>query len=197
MKKVILAILVSGFVTCGLFTQATQAVPINGAITFAGGCELDTGTVNTATTVTGWLDQGGMMPHVQSSSGDLSGAGPLAVFTAPWTFISGAHPALWTVVAGGITFTFNLSASHVVSQGGGFVNVAGTGILTASSGFDPTAFTWSFSAQDPPAGTPIPLVFSFSASGQTIPDGGATVALLGLALAGIEGIRRKLKRANS
>jgi hypothetical protein len=27
-----------------------------------------------------------------------------------------------------------------------------------------------------------------------VPDGGATVALLGLALAGIEGMRRKLKR---
>jgi hypothetical protein len=38
-------------------------------------------------------------------------------------------------------------------------------------------------------------VFSFSAS--TVPDGGMTVTLLGLALAGIEGIRRKVKKANS
>ena len=35
-------------------------------------------------------------------------------------------------------------------------------------------------------------MFSFSAA--SIPDGGATVALLGLSLAGIEGIRRKLMR---
>ena len=34
-------------------------------------------------------------------------------------------------------------------------------------------------------------------AGVRLPDGGATVALLGLALAGIEGIRRKLRRAKS
>ena len=53
--------------------------------------------------------------------------------------------------------------------------------------------TWSFSAQDDPADG----VFSFSGASEAIPDGGATVALLGLALAGIEGIRRKLRRAKS
>ena len=39
-------------------------------------------------------------------------------------------------------------------------------------------------------------MFSFSAS-SNIPDGGATVALLGLSLAGIEGIRRKLMKKKS
>ncbi|MGC2353370.1 MAG: VPDSG-CTERM sorting domain-containing protein, partial [Candidatus Udaeobacter sp.] len=63
-------------------------------------------------------------------------------------------------------------------------------------GFDATAGTWSFTAQNGSANG----VFSFSAStfsSQATPDGGATVALLGLALAGIEGTRRKLKRAKS
>ena len=35
-------------------------------------------------------------------------------------------------------------------------------------------------------------MFSFSANGVAVPDGGSAVALLGLALTGIELLRRKL-----
>jgi hypothetical protein len=73
-----------------------------------------------------------------------------------------------------------------------FLPSFGTGIITGN-GFDDTAGTWSFTAQDDPSNG----VFSFSGGSQATPDGGATVALLGLALAGIEGIRRKLMRAKS
>ena len=193
MKKIVLAILVSGVVTCGLFASHAQAVGISGAITFAGGAEMDTGSVNTATTVTGWLDQMGVMPHVTSRSGDFNPfvtVGDIATFTAPWTFVSGAHPSFWTVDG----FTFDLTSSHIVFQGSGSVNVSLTGMVSGH-GFTPTVFSGNFSAQDPPAGQP--PVFSFSISFGSVPDGGATVALLGLALAGIEGMRRKLGRARS
>ena len=193
MKKLILAILVSGFVTCGLMTQHAQAVPLSGAITFAGGCEMDTGTVNTATTVTGWLDQMGVMPHVASRSGDfvsLVAVGDIATFTAPWTFVSGAHPSFWSVDG----FTFDLTSSSIVFQAGGAINVSLIGTVSGH-GFTPTVFMGNFSSQDPPAGSP--PVFSFSIAFGSVPDGGATVALLGLALAGIEGMRRKLARAKS
>lgn len=192
MKKIIL-MLVAGFVACGLLTQHAQATPISGAITFAGGCSMDTGTVNTATMVTAWLDQMGHMPTVQSRSGDFVpfvAMGATATFTAPWTFNSGPHAAFWTV--GG--FTFDLTSSHIIFQGGGAINVSIAGTVSGN-GFTPTAFTGNFSSQDPPAGSP--PVFSFSMSFGSVPDGGATVALLGLALAGIEGIRRKVQRAKS
>ena len=152
MKKIILAILVSGFVTGGLFTQQTQAVPMSGAITFAGGCSMDTGTVNTATRVTAWLDQKGDMPRVTSRSGDFVPfvtVGDLAAFTAPWTFVSGAHPAFWTVDG----FTFDLTSSSIVFQGGGAISVSLIGIVSGH-GFTPTVFTGNFSSQDPPAGSP-------------------------------------------
>jgi len=132
------------------------------------------------------------MPTVQSASGSFAGLDnppQTATFAFPWVFGSGV-PALWTV--GG--FTFDLIASHIVSQiGDGFLLVAGTGMITGPAGFDPTRGNWLFSVQDDPADG----VFSFSGSTQATPDGGATVALLGLALAGIEGIRRKLMRAKS
>lgn len=193
MKKTIIAILVSGVVACGLLTQQAQAVPLSGSITFAGGCSMDTGTVNTATMVTAWLDQMGNMPTVQSRSGDFIpfvAMGATATFTAPWTFVSGSHPSFWTV--GG--FTFDLTSSSIIFQGSGSVNVSIDGIVSGH-GFTPTVFHGNFSSQDPPAGSP--PIFSFSMSFGSVPDGGATVALLGLALAGIEGIRRKVQRAKS
>jgi VPDSG-CTERM motif len=190
-SKTILVFFALGLISCALCVQQAQAVPITGAITFAGGVELDTGTVNTASQVTGWLDENGALPTVQSVSGSFAGlAGFTATFAFPWSFSSGPIAAFWTV--GG--FTFNLIGSSIVSQiGDGFLAVSGTGIITGPAGFGPTAGTWSFTAQDDPSNG----VFSFSGSTEATPDGGATVALLGLALAGIEGIRRKLRRAKS
>ena len=188
-SKTILVFLALGLISCALCVQQAQAVPITGAITFAGGVTLDTGTVNTATKVLTWLDESGDMPTVQSGSGSFAGLdGQTVTFAPSWSFNSGAVMSFWSV--GG--FTFDLIASHIVFQGGGFLAVYGTGSITGN-GFNDQFVSWSFSAQDDPSNG----IFSFSGGSEAIPDGGATVALMGLALAGIEGIRRKLRRAKS
>ena len=182
-SKTILVFFALGLISCALCVQQAQAVPITGVITFAGGVTLDQPSVNTATQVTSWVD-----PTVQSVSGFFAGfvgVGDTVTFTPTWSFVSGAIAAFWSVDG----FTFNLIASSVVFQGDGFVSVSGTGTITGN-GYHSNG-TWSFSAQDDPSNG----VFSFSAT--SAPDGGATVALLGLALAGIEGIRRKLMRPKS
>ena len=192
-SKTILVFLALGLISCAFCVQQAQAVPVTGAITFAGGVELDTGSVNTATAVVSWLDQSPSfaMPTVQGASGNFAGLDnppQTATFAFPWVFGSGT-PVLWSV--GG--FTFNLIASSIVSQiGDGNLLVTGTGYIS-HAGFAPTSATWFFSVQDDPADG----VFSWSGGSEAIPDGGATVALLGLALAGIEGIRRKLRSAKS
>jgi VPDSG-CTERM motif len=186
-SRAILTILVVGLVSCGLLCQEAHAIPITGTVTFAGGVEMDTGTVNTATMVTGWLDQMGNMPHVTSRDGSFTAfvmIGDTATFHAPWSFNSGAIASFWSVD----NFTFDLIASSIVSQAGGFLTVSGTGTISGNN-FDPTSGSWSFTAQDQPAGG----VFSFSASTSAVPDGGSAVALLGLAFAGIEGLRRFLR----
>ena len=130
-----------------------------------------------------------MDPTVQSVSGifaAFANVGDPVMFSGAWSFTSGPIAMFWQVDG----FTFNLIASNIVFQGGGSLFVSGWGTITGH-GLNATG-SWSFSAQDDPADG----VFSFSASSE-IPDGGATVALLGLALAGIEGIRRKLMRAKS
>ena len=187
-SKTILVFLALGLISCALCVQRAQAVGMTSVITFAGGVTLDTGSVDTATKVVSWLDGGGNMPTVESASGRFAAlAGQTATFAFSWSFNSGAITAFWTV--GG--YTFDLIASQLVFQGGGILFASGTGTITGH-GLNAQPADWRFSIQDGPAGG----VFSFSAS-NNIPDGGATVALLGLSLAGIEGIRRKLRRSKS
>jgi VPDSG-CTERM motif len=49
---------------------------------------------------------------------------------------------------------------------------------------------WSFTTQS--SGGRTRTAFSFSANGVVVPDGGSAVALLGLALVGVEVLRRKV-----
>ena len=178
--------------------QTVQAGLINGSVTFAGGVALDTTSAGTATEVVSWTGPQGsglLTPVVESSSLDLA-----AVFNAPvtfspnWVFGAGANP-LWSYTGlDGDTFTFDLVSSYIFSQGGSpaSVTVDGTGTITATGpvAFSATTGTWSFSTQNPSAGTP--AVFSFSAAAGSVPDGGTTAMLLGAALSGLALLKRKL-----
>lgn len=162
---------------------SASAANINGGITFTGGVTLDTGSASTATQVLTWQNT-----EVESLDGDFAGfvaAGDAATFTAPWTFNSGAHAALWQV--GG--FTFDLIGSSIAFQGMGSVIVSGTGTISGN-GFDPTDGVWRFTTQNPSADG----IFSFSASVESVsvPDGGLTIALLGAALSGLVFLRRRV-----
>ena len=190
-SKRILVFFALGLISCALCVQRAQAAYMNAAINFAGGVELNTGSVNTASQVTGWLDEGGFMPTVIGASGNFASfvtiGDPVMFTSSPWSFNSGPVTLFWQVDG----FTFNLIASSVVFQQDGFVLVSGTGTVSGN-GYTNRPATWHFSAQDDPSNG----VFSFS-GGIEVPDGGATLALLGLGLVGIEGIRRKLRRAKS
>jgi hypothetical protein len=195
-SKTILTMLAVGLLSCGLFCQQAQAMPISpmpplgapvtGDITFGGVVTLDSTSLAAATQVSTWNTS-----FVTSSSGGFSGIafGTAVTMTAPWTFNSGSHPALWSV--GG--FTFDLTASHIVSQSSMFLNVLGTGTVSGN-GFTPTSANWSFSISNPTGGNQMTFGFtSDTTSTAATPDGGMTVALLGIAFVGLEGLRRKLR----
>ena len=59
------------------------------------------------------------------------------------------------------------------------------------NGFDATPGVWAFTSQN--AGGRPHSTFSFSANTAAVPDSGSAVALLGLALTGIEVLRRTLR----
>jgi VPDSG-CTERM motif len=197
LTKTILAVLATGLISCALFSQQAQADPmITGTITFGGSVNLDTASAGTATMVTGWHGFGGVgNPLVVDADGDFLANGVMpgvstGTFATPWSFNSGPVANFWQV---GI-FTFNLTASSIFMQGGNpaGVVVTGYGWITAP-GFAPTYGTWAFSTQDPSAGQP--ARFSFSAATGSVPDSGSTVAFLGLALVGVEALRRRIRTA--
>ena len=202
LTKMILAFL--AIAVCGgtLLCQQAKADPmITGTIGFIGTVNLNTPTVETATAVTGWHFVGNTgSPLVAIADGSFAPAlGTFATFSTPWTFTAGATP-LWSVLAGG--FTFDLFAgSTVVHTGSGTtasVTVMGTGIVHGV-GYADTVGTWSFTTQNPPSGGGPTAVFSFSSSTgtPTVPDGGATVGLLGLALTAIETLRRRMNASKA
>ena len=183
-SKILFVILATGLFSSALFSQQAQATAINGIINFAGAVHLN-GPFGTATAVTAWLN-----PHVEAgSTGDFAviPVNTPATFTAPWQFSpSTPVPALWSVAG----FTFDLLSSTVIMHTDSVIAIEGTGVVSGN-GFEPTAMTWSFTTQNRGGST-----FSFSGTGATaVPDGGSALALLGVALVGIELLRRKLRRS--
>jgi protein with PEP-CTERM/exosortase system signal len=195
-----LAILSAAFCTVMFaFSYNASAVPhalppvitasnaVTGDITLFGTATIN-GNANTATMVTAYHGIGGTgSPFVATADGSFTGLdGGAVTFAAPRSFNSGPVSNFWSV--GG--FVFNLIASSITVQAGGSLVVDGTGTITGN-GFDATAASWHFTTQNPSAKG----VFSFSAAtgAGAVPDGGSTVALLGIGLGVIEFIRRKLR----
>ena len=193
-SKTVLAILATGLLSCGLFNQQAQALPavlIQGNIQFAGEVQFDTNSLATATKVVTWFDvfHNAGFSSVTSATGSFAGIAPgtSAAMAQPWIFNpSTPTPSLWSV--GG--FTFDLLSSTIVTQNASTLVITGTGIVSGN-GFDPTAMDWAFTTQS--SGGKTRTTFSFSANGVAVPDGGSAVALLGLALTGIEVLRRRLR----
>ena len=191
LSKTIFAVLATGVLSCAVFSQQAQATAIQGNINFAGSVQFNTNSLATATQVTTWFDvfgNAGFTSVAPGGTGDFAGIAPgtQATMAQPWIFNpSTPTPGLWSV--GG--FTFDLLTSTIVTQNAQFLSISGTGIVSGN-GFDPTSMDWSFTTQS--AGGKTRTTFSFSANGVAVPDGGMTVALLGIAFVGLEGLRRKL-----
>jgi VPDSG-CTERM motif len=191
-SKTILTLLIIGLVSCGLFSQQAQAVPtpITGGISLAGGYTVNTGNLNTATAFTSFP-----FALVTGVSGSYTGVGTglssPSVTMNPFTFnpFSGPITPLWTFMSGGSTYSFDLTVlSSRLQPGDDTLTLKGTGTLHITN-FTDTTGNWVFTANQ--AGD----TFSFSSSNSAVgvPDSGSAVALLGIALAGIEGGRRALR----
>jgi len=187
LNKAILTVVAVGLLSSGLFCQQAQATPITGDITFGGVVTFDSIDLSLAKQVSTWN-----FAIVTSDSGDFSSIPVLSSVTiAPWIF-SPSTPTtpLWTV---GL-FSFDLMSSTIVTQNNSFLNITAVGTLNGP-GFDPTPGTWSFTVSNADGKTHDTFGFQSDTAAGLVPDGGTTAALLGLALAGIEVLRRKFKTA--
>src|SRR6266404_5767882 len=186
-SKTILTVLIIGLVSCGLFSQQAQAVPITGGISLAGNYVTNNGNLNTATAFTSFP-----FVFVTSVSGSYAGVPTgTSVTMNGFSFnpFSSSVTPLWTFMSAGSTYSFDLTLlSSRLQPGDNTLTLKGTGTLHITN-FTDTAGTWVFTANQ------LSDTFSFSSSNGAVgaPDSGSAVALLGIALAGIEGVRRALR----
>jgi len=203
--EVALAVIVVG---CGVFSREARANYLSGTIGFSGsGMVTNSANVTTVTFAT---------PQEVSSfnSGNYSVlplGTPANIYTT-FSFTNNGSSAildsapvspLWSVTLSGTTFDFDLTglttATYTPAVMGAPPGLSLTGFgIAQESGFSDTPATYTLAG----IYNPVAAVWNFDLSDQTsasqpdpVPDGGATLALLGTALAGVEFIRRAARAA--
>ncbi len=192
MTKYITTAVAAGALAFGV-AQTPAANFINGNIQFTG-----SGTASVSAGITTVTPSSPMT--VVADTGDYAGTGGSSVTVSPFQFNAGGNLVApvtpeWTFTLAGITYSFNLQAlTSAKINSGSPSSIAVSGVGTATmTGKDATAASWSFSGTGTSGFTFDIASMQTSALGRdTVPDGGATAMLLGLATVGFAVARRKL-----
>ncbi|HEY6226601.1 MAG TPA: VPDSG-CTERM sorting domain-containing protein [Verrucomicrobiae bacterium] len=178
-------------------TAPVQAIMINGSIDMSGTATLNNTLLGSASAATGFsaVTVGG------TPTGSFTGTFGDAVTWSAFSWPSSTTVApLWvfTDAGTGWTYSFNLDNVTVKSQDNEFLNLKGNGVLSITgdllhpSPYDSTTGAWSFTISNPGGGAHSNFDFTFANSQTAVPDGGATIALLGVGLLGLGALRRKI-----
>jgi len=179
------------------FAVSVQAVPtqITGTISFSGTSSINGASFLEATRFT--LFQDVFVGAPSALSGDYIGTSGAPVTLMPfiWAPPTASTPLnpLWTFASSGNVYSFDLNALHVdfVSPTGLLLSGLGSAYITGP-GVEKlrTSGYWNFSAQTLDVAT-----FTFSSTttspAQETPDGGLTVAMLGVSIFGLCLVGRK------
>ena len=181
MKKTILALLVTGLIGAQAYAF-TGSIQFNGSM--SGASKKGTTTISFTNPWT-VANSDGAYTGLNGSSATFNGFSYTGTGTS--ATLTAAVVPQWTFTVGGTTYSFDLNAlTNAVLSSTAF-NAAGTGVAHITGVGDSPA-TWALQ------GTGTKFTFTFSSSTTTaVPDGGSAVALLGIALAGIEGARRLIR----
>lgn len=194
-----LAIMSGVLATFVIFTSSVQAIPITGSIIIAG---LDGGNVLTPVgsklgTATGIAATTGTVTYGDGSYTGTAGAS-VNISSFMLNPLSTTVSPLWSFMVGGLTYSFDLTGMSVKISGG-LLSITGTGMLSiagSGSSYDETGGTWTYFAVDVGANKFSDGVFGFLSSNTavsdpdltpntpvgSVPDGGMTIILLGVAL---------------
>jgi hypothetical protein len=196
MSKTVLAVLATGLLSCGLFCKQAGANQINGSVLFNGTATVSGDRGPGTTTIS----------FANPSWTVVSGLGNYSTFGTPATFTSfsfagtGTGAALsgpgipqGTFTFGTLTYSFDLLALVNEITTNDTMAISGTGIAHIT-GLDDTPISWTLVGYA--------NNFTFDLSGSTtppgpatVPEGGSAVSLLGIALVGLEALRRRLRSA--
>ena len=191
MKRCISRAVLTASAIMGL-AMTSQAVMIDGSVSFSGTFTVDNADLNLASEFLTFVDV-----TVDTPTGDYA---PVGQNYGPVTFTPFSFDGseilpfqLWTFSMAGVTYSFNSTSLVKDYASKNLLSVEGSG-TAYMTGKDPTPGNWYFSANR--AGLKPNVTFSFSSSSDAfpVPDGGLTVTLLGLAMAGL-GIVRRVVRA--
>jgi VPDSG-CTERM motif len=194
LSKTMLAVLATGLLSCGLFCQKAHA--FNGSVEFFGSARAS-GNSGGGTTTIFFTNPWSVIAGDGAYTGSVGSAALMTDFSftgtgngAALSLPGGVIPE-WSFSfnngSGNHTYTFDLLALIDGTTTSGGMSLSGTG-LAYIDGADPTFATWALQ------GSGTGFKFKFSSSTTTaVPDGGSAVALLGIAFAGIEIARRKIK----
>ncbi len=180
-KILLLSLLVAG---------AAHAVPITGTINIASFAD-NTFNVNyVSKTVTFGAGANAIVTNPTGSYFGLLGASVHYNSFVYSPFVGPISP-LWFTMSGAPSSSFNLTSITFINENvGNSLTLTGLGVASVA-GFDPTVGTWSFTATQGKVGTT--AVFGWdSINTPRVPDGGATLALLGVSVLGLGGVRRFL-----
>jgi hypothetical protein len=177
-----------------LLSAVAYAIPISGTVDMSGTVFLNNallGSATAATTFSG-VTVGGI------PTGSFTGTAGDSVTWMPFAWNPASTPVnpLWTYTDGGTgyTYSFSLASLAVEEQTNKFLNLTGVGTLSitgAGSPYDDTVGTWSFTISNSSGGAHSNFAFTFANSQTAVPDGGNTIALMGLALIGLVACARR------
>lgn len=180
-----LIIMAGAVATLVSFSTSVQAIPISGGISFSGNYSIPSGTtLLTATSITFPLNQ----TAVTSANGTFGAAGivfgNIVTMSSPLSINPTVTPviSLWSI---GI-FSFNALTLIQSDQTATTLTLRGTGLILDGNAADTVNGQW-LATFNTLTGT-----FSYSASAGSVPDGGMTVMLLGVALTGLCLFRKKV-----
>jgi hypothetical protein len=198
LPKTMLAVLAVGLLSCGLFCQQAQATTIHGTINFSGSVTLTEVSTNTfslmfgsVTTTSGTGDYASFVgstidfENFSFNTQTLETTPHILFFETRET---GNPSNVRQFFVGQATDGFLKSATAAVGPPSWSFTVFSNAVEASGTGFDSNGSA-SFSLR----GTGTTEPFTFTGRFVAFPDSGSTVALLGIALAGLEGLRRKLR----
>jgi hypothetical protein len=197
MKNIRSTVLVTGFISCLLFAQ--QAHAFSGTVEFGGSASVS-GASGPSTTITvTFKNPWHVLGAPNAPDGVYTGSAGTAAtfhtfkFTGDGTTATLVAPVVpaWSFIFGGHTYTFDLDVLSNGHTQSGSMSFSGTGFAFID-GSQATSASWSLQGSSAKG-----FSFRLSSSTTAAPDAGSAAALLGIALSGIEGVRRILRTRNA
>lgn len=177
-------------------TASVKASPITGSISITGNYNALSGANGTGSVVSDLTTAHSMVVtgnfNVFNTAGNFVGANASTVTFASPINVNPANNLipnvqLWSVVAGGVTYTFTVNTESQTAPTSGSISLSGTG--TFADGIPGDSVGGTFQLGFGADGT----VFSFQNNNSVgVPDGGTTAMLLGSAMIGLGLLKKKL-----